>query len=148
MAALTWPGSRSTSRAALIEMTPTDQSGPNYSDLARLVLERARTAREGVALIGALIAEHGYSTYGGNSHLIADPDEGWVVIEFAGGKTRAGTGHGQCALAEGKLRGPRHDAAIDAGGKCDDAAFVGTKRGQELIADRIDWGHHECMKCA
>ncbi len=76
----------STSRQALIEMTPTDQRGPNYSDLARLVLERARTAREGVELIGDLIAKYGYSTYGGNSHFIADHDEGWVVIEFAGGK--------------------------------------------------------------
>lgn len=74
----------STSRQELIDMTPPDQTGPNYSDLAKLVLDRARTAREGVELIGALIAEHGYSTYGGNSHLIADPDEAWVVIEFAG----------------------------------------------------------------
>ena len=76
----------STSRAELIEMTPGDQTGPNYSDLARIVVERARTAREGVDLIGELIAQHGYSTYGGNSHMIADPDEAWVVIEFAGGK--------------------------------------------------------------
>ncbi len=76
----------STSRAGLIDMTPKDQTGPNYSDLARIVLERATTAREGVELIGRLIAEHGYSTYGGNSHMIADPDEAWVVIEFAGGK--------------------------------------------------------------
>lgn len=76
----------STSRAELIEMTPKDQSGPNYSDLARMVIERAKTAREGVELIAQLIAEHGYSSYGGNSHLIADPDEAWVVIEFAGGK--------------------------------------------------------------
>src|SRR5262249_24323611 len=38
----------STSRDELIAMTPTTQTGPNYSDLARLVLERARTAREGV----------------------------------------------------------------------------------------------------
>ena len=74
----------STSRKELIEMTPPDQRGPNYSDLARLVLERARTAREGVDLIAALIAEHGYSCYGGNSHIIADPDEAWVVIEFSG----------------------------------------------------------------
>lgn len=74
----------STSRRELIEMTPPDQRGPNYSDLARLVLERARTAREGVDLIAALIAEHGYSCYGGNSHIIADPDEAWVVIECAG----------------------------------------------------------------
>ncbi len=76
----------STSRAELIAMTPGDQTGPNYSDLARIVVERARTARDGVELIGRLIAEHGYSTYGGNSHIIADPDEAWVVIEFAGGK--------------------------------------------------------------
>ncbi len=76
----------STSRAELIAMTPPTQTGPNYSDLARLVLERARTAREGVDLIAAMIAAHGYSDYGGNSHLIADPDEAWVVIECSGGK--------------------------------------------------------------
>lgn len=76
----------STSRQELIEMTPPEQSGPNYSDLARLVLERATSSRHGVELIGQLIAAHGYSTYGGNSHFIADHDEGWVVIEFAGGQ--------------------------------------------------------------
>ncbi|MDY0882002.1 C69 family dipeptidase [Dongia soli] len=76
----------STSRAELIAMTPKEQTGPNYSDLARFVLEQARTAREGVELIGRLIEEYGYSTYGGNSHIIADSREAWVVIEFAGGK--------------------------------------------------------------
>ncbi|MEY8839716.1 C69 family dipeptidase, partial [Cribrihabitans sp. XS_ASV171] len=76
----------STSRAELIAMTPTDQTGPNYSDLARIVVERARTAREGVDIMAALIAEHGYSCYGGNSHIIADPEEAWVVIQFSGGK--------------------------------------------------------------
>jgi hypothetical protein len=75
----------SPSNQALIVMTPPDQRGLNYSDLARIVLERARTAREGVVLMGELIAEHGEATYGGNSHLIADADEGWVVIQFAGG---------------------------------------------------------------
>lgn len=76
----------SASRAELNTMTPKTQTGPNYSDLARLVLERARTAREGVELIGELIARYGHSTYGGNSHLIADPQEGWVVIQFSGGQ--------------------------------------------------------------
>lgn len=75
----------STSRDELIAMTPKDQTGPNYSDLARIVLERARTARAGVELIGDLIARYGYSDYGGNSHLIADPDEAWVVVQCAGG---------------------------------------------------------------
>jgi dipeptidase len=76
----------STSRDELIALTPPTQTGPNYSDLARLVLERAKTARQGVELIGALIDAHGYSDYGGNSHLIADPDEAWVVIECSGGR--------------------------------------------------------------
>ncbi|WP_275286775.1 C69 family dipeptidase [Halomonas elongata] len=73
-----------TNRSELIDMTQTPQRGPQYSDLARLVMERARTAREGVELIGELIEHHGYSTYGGNTHLIADDKEGWVVWEFAG----------------------------------------------------------------
>jgi len=76
----------SPSRKELVEMTPNPQRGPQYSDLARIVLQRAKTAREGVELIGDLIKRYGYSTYGGNSHLIADPNEGWVVIEFAGGQ--------------------------------------------------------------
>lgn len=76
----------SASRAELNAMTPKTQNGPNYSDLARLVLERAKSAREGVELVGELIARYGHSTYGGNSHLIADAEEGWVVIQFSGGQ--------------------------------------------------------------
>lgn len=75
----------STSREELVKATPTDQTGPTYSDLARLVLERARSAREGVELMGALMAQYGHASYGGNSHMIADAEEGWVVIQFAGG---------------------------------------------------------------
>lgn len=75
----------SPSHPRLVAMTPSDQRGPSYSDLARIVLERCRTAREGVELIGDLINRYGESTYGGNSHLIADAGEAWVIIEFAGG---------------------------------------------------------------
>jgi hypothetical protein len=74
------------SRRELVAMTPRPQRGPQYSDLARIALERARTAREAVKIIGALIDRHGYSTYGGNSHLIADPNEGWVLLALAGGR--------------------------------------------------------------
>ncbi|KAJ5222350.1 uncharacterized protein N7469_008590 [Penicillium citrinum] len=73
-------------REELLEMTPNPQHGLQYSDLARIVMERAATARQGVELIGDLIAKHGESTYGGNSHLIADHTEGWIVWEMAGGK--------------------------------------------------------------
>jgi hypothetical protein len=76
----------SPSRPELVAMTPKDQTGLNYSDLSRIVLERARTAIEGVKLIGELMARHGHVTYGGNSNIIADANEAWVVIQFAGGQ--------------------------------------------------------------
>lgn len=76
----------SPSRPELAAMTPEPQTGPNYSDLSRIAMERARTAREAVEIIGALMDEYGYSTYGGNSHLFADADEAWVVVNFAGGQ--------------------------------------------------------------
>ncbi|HEY6740596.1 MAG TPA: C69 family dipeptidase, partial [Actinopolymorphaceae bacterium] len=76
----------SDSREELVEMTPAPQTGLQYSDEARIALERARTAREATRLIGDLIDRYGHATYGGNSHLIADEKEGWVILEFAGGK--------------------------------------------------------------
>ena len=76
----------SPSRPELVALTPNPQTGPQYSDLSRIAMERARTAREAVAIIGDLINEHGYSTYGGNSHMFADEQEGWVLLNFAGGQ--------------------------------------------------------------
>ncbi|KAJ4361742.1 hypothetical protein N0V95_001635 [Ascochyta clinopodiicola] len=73
-------------RDELISITPNPQTGLQYSDLARVVMERASTAREGVEIIGQMIAEYGYADYGGNSHLIADAHEGWVVWEMSGGQ--------------------------------------------------------------
>jgi len=75
----------SPSRDELVEIAKanTPQTGPNYSDLARVVMERAESAREAAALVGRLIDEHGFSTYGGNSHLFADSEEAWVFINYA-----------------------------------------------------------------
>lgn len=73
------------SREELVEIAEDNapQEGPNYSDLARAAMERATTAREAVEVVGRLMDEHGFSTYGGNSHLFADEDEGWVFINYA-----------------------------------------------------------------
>ena len=76
----------SPSRPELIEMTPMPQRGPQYSDLAHIAMQRADSAREAVQIIGRMVEEHGYSTYGGNSHIVADAEEGWIVIEMAGGE--------------------------------------------------------------
>ena len=62
----------SDSRPELVAMTPNPQKGPSYSDLSRIAMERATSAREAVEIIGKLIDEYGYSTYGGNSHMFAD----------------------------------------------------------------------------
>ena len=76
----------SDSRPELVAMTPNPQTGPSYSDLSRIAMERATSAREAVEIIGQLIDEYGYSTYGGNSHMFADENEGWVLLNFSGGK--------------------------------------------------------------
>lgn len=76
----------SPSREELRALTPKPQTGLNYSDLSRIAMERAKTAREAAKIVGELIDEYGYATYGGNSHLFADADEGWILINFAGGQ--------------------------------------------------------------
>jgi dipeptidase len=46
-------------------------------NLRRLVIERARTAREAVKIAGTLTEKYGY-THSGRTYLIADPNEAWV----------------------------------------------------------------------
>lgn len=74
------------SRPELVDMTPVPQRGPQYSDLARIALQRAATAREALEICVGLIERYGFTTYGGNSHVFADPEEAWVLLEFAGGR--------------------------------------------------------------
>ena len=71
-------------RLELRQMTPNPQRGLNYSDLAQIALERARTAREAAQIVCSLVKEHGYATFGGNSHIFANTTEGWIMLEFAG----------------------------------------------------------------
>lgn len=68
----------------LLDKTDARQTGPNYSDLSRIAMERATSAREAVEIVGGLIDKYGYSTYGGNSHLFADENEGWVLVNYGG----------------------------------------------------------------
>ncbi len=52
------------------------------SELSRVALERTKTAREAIRLMGELIEKYGY--YGtGETLLVVDPNEGWVM-EMAG----------------------------------------------------------------
>lgn len=46
-------------------------------NLRRIVIERARTARQAVKIAGELVEKYGY-TKSGRDYLIADPNEAWV----------------------------------------------------------------------
>ncbi|MCK4303592.1 MAG: C69 family dipeptidase [Candidatus Eisenbacteria sp.] len=63
------------SREDMPELTSGGIGGPV---LRRLVAERARSAREGVRLVGALVSQFGY-TASGRTLVICDPQEGWLV---------------------------------------------------------------------
>ncbi|MCW4020803.1 MAG: C69 family dipeptidase, partial [Candidatus Bathyarchaeota archaeon] len=58
------------------------ERGLHDNDICRLILERARTAREGMLVAGELIEEYGHS-YVGEIYWVADPEECWIV-ECAG----------------------------------------------------------------
>lgn len=61
---------------------PPVETGIGENIITALVLERAKTAREGVQLVGALVKEYGSSEVFGMA--IADPDEAWL-LEVGGG---------------------------------------------------------------
>jgi dipeptidase len=58
------------------------ESGLHDNDVCRLVLERSRTAYEGVQLVGSLIEIYGHS-FVGQIYWIVDAEEAWIV-ECAG----------------------------------------------------------------
>jgi dipeptidase len=53
-------------------------------NLRRIVIERARTAREAVKIAGVIVEKYGYAS-SGRVYSIADPNEAWV-FEVANGK--------------------------------------------------------------
>ena len=54
------------------------KAGLHDNDLVRIVLERARTAREGVDVIASIVAEYGQA-WNGIIFEVGDPEELWVV---------------------------------------------------------------------
>lgn len=66
----------------------------DYGSLIYITLQRARTAREAVSIMGELVAKHGYCS-SGESFSIADPNEVWIMeligkgtdMQTEGGKT-------------------------------------------------------------
>lgn len=65
----------------------------DYGSLMYITLQRARTAREAVNIMGNLVASHGYYS-SGESFSIADPNEVWIM-EMIGKGTEMVTENGK-----------------------------------------------------
>jgi dipeptidase len=66
------------------------QSGMvDYGSLMYIVLERARTAREGIQIMADLITEYGYYS-SGEMFSLADPNEVWMIAMIGKGKGEKG----------------------------------------------------------
>jgi dipeptidase len=61
----------------------------DYGSLIFIALERARTAREAVEVMGAIVAEYGYASTG-ETFSIADPYEVWIMDLIGKGKGEKG----------------------------------------------------------
>lgn len=65
----------------------------DYGSLIYITLQRARTAREAIKIMGDLVAEYGYAS-SGESFSIADPNEVWI-LELIGKGNEMVTREGQ-----------------------------------------------------
>jgi dipeptidase len=61
----------------------------DYGSLMYIALERARTAREAIRIMGELVAEHGYAS-SGESFSVADPYEVWHMEIIGKGQGEKG----------------------------------------------------------
>ncbi|MBR4338199.1 MAG: C69 family dipeptidase [Bacteroidaceae bacterium] len=61
----------------------------DYGSLIYITLQRARTAREAVEIMGALVKEYGYVSEG-ETFSIGDPNEAWIMEMIGKGKDEKG----------------------------------------------------------
>merc|ERR1719223_2274408 len=82
----------------------------DYANLMSLSLQRARTAREAIALIDQLTTLHGYASTG-ESLTIADPDEIWHMEIVGKGKVKGAVWVAQ-RVPDGYIGGHANQARI------------------------------------
>ena len=74
-----------------------NEGGIDYGSLIYITLQRARTAREAIAIMDALTQQWGYVSEG-ESFSIADPDEVWIMEMIGKGKPHYDTIKGKPVL--------------------------------------------------
>lgn len=76
----------------------------DYGSLIYITLQRAKTAREAIKIMGELVAEYGYYS-SGESFSIADPNEVWILEMIGKGINMVTTGKGKTAKTFNKNKG-------------------------------------------
>jgi dipeptidase len=83
----------------------------DYGSLMFIVLERATTAREAIAVIAEVVAEYGYAS-SGESLSISDPDEAWILEIIGKGKDDPGAVWVARRIPDGYISGHANQARI------------------------------------
>lgn len=83
----------------------------DYGSLMFIALQRARTAREAIAVMTSLVAEYGYYS-SGESFSISDPNEAWIMDMIGKGPGRKGAVWVARRIPDGYISGHANQARI------------------------------------
>ncbi len=83
----------------------------DYGSLMYIALERAKTAREAIQVMGELVAEYGYASEG-ESFSIADPNEVWEMDLIGKGEKAVGAVWVARRVPDGYIGGHANQARI------------------------------------
>jgi len=83
----------------------------DYGSLMYIALQRSKTAREAITIIGDLMAVHGYYS-SGESFSISDPDEVWIMEMISKGAGRKGAVWVALRVPDGYVSGHANQARI------------------------------------
>ncbi len=84
----------------------------DYGSLIYITLERAKTAREAIAVMGKLVEEHGYNS-SGESFSIADTKEAWIMEMIGKGKDNKGAVWVAVRIPDGYISAHANQARIN-----------------------------------
>ncbi|MGE5343415.1 MAG: dipeptidase [Candidatus Omnitrophota bacterium] len=83
----------------------------DYVSLMNLALQRAKTARDAIRVMGELVAEYGYYSTG-ESFSIADPNEVWIMDMISKGPDKKGAVWVARRVPDGYISGHANQARI------------------------------------
>ncbi len=83
----------------------------DYGSLIYLALQRSKTAREAIQIMGELVAEYGYYSEG-ESFSISDPNEVWILEMIGKGKDEKGAVWVAQRIPDGCISGHANQARI------------------------------------